>query len=625
MIIQAANGIFYIKMVEVMLKKRTNQMRRLIILTLMVLVWWGIAHAHDHALALHGEPKYPAGFAHFDYVNPNAPKGGTLRLANVAAATFDSVHPFILRGTPAQGLGLIYDTLTERSLDEAFTEYGLIAERIEAAADNSYVRYFLRAEARFHDGEPITAADVRWTFETLRDEGHPQYRAYYRDVEHVEVISDREVIFHFANTQNAELPMIIGQMPVLPKHYWADRDFTSTTLTPPLGSGPYQLVEVNAGRRVVYQRVEDYWAADLPVKRGRHNIDRISYDYYRDGTVALQALKAGEYHLRHENVARNWATAYDVPAVANGLLRLEEIGHNQPAGMQGFFFNTRRSMFADPQVREALAYAFDYEWTNENLFHGAYTRTQSYFENSELAASELPNNEELALLEPFRDQLPPRVFTEVYQPPNTGGQGIRGNLRTAMQLLQQAGWEVRDGVLMHNETNEVMDFEILLVSPSFERVALPFQRNLERLGAQVSVRTVDPTQYQNRLDRFDFDMTVHVAPQSLSPGNEQRDFWGCEAADINGSRNIAGVCHPVIEELVERIVDAPDRESLVTRARALDRVLQWNFYAVPNWHINQFRVAFWDRFGRPPVNPPYGFALDTWWVDPEKAARVDRR
>jgi len=608
-----------------MSKKQSKYLMRMTMLVLLMPVWWGSALGGDHALALHGEPKYPPGFAHFEYVNPEAPKGGTLRLANVAAATFDSLHPFILRGTPAQGLGLMYDALTERSLDEAFTEYGLIAERIEVAADNSSVRYLLRTEAQFHDGEPITAADVRWTFETLRDDGHPQYRAYYRDVERVEVVSDHEVIFHFSTTQNAELPMIIGQMPVLPRHYWEDQDFTATTLTPPLGSGPYRLVEVNAGRRVVYERVEDYWAADLPVKRGRHNIDRISYDYYRDGTVALQALKAGEYHLRQENVARNWATAYDVPAVANGLLRLEEIEHNQPAGMQGFFFNTRRSIFSDPQVREALAYAFDYEWTNENLFHGAYTRTQSYFENSELAASELPDDDELALLEPFSDQLPPRVFTEVYQPPSTGGQGIRRNLRIAMQLLQQVGWEVRDGVLMHNETDEVMDFEILLVSPAFERVALPFQRNLERLGAKVSVRTVDPTQYQNRLDRFDFDMTVHVAPQSLSPGNEQRDFWGCEAADINGSRNVAGVCHPVIEELVERIVDAPDRESLVTRTRALDRVLQWHFYAVPNWHINQFRVAFWDRFGRPPVNPPYGFALDTWWVDPEKAARVDRR
>lgn len=593
---------------------------RSIIVVLLVALSFGLpVLAEEHALALHGTPKYPADFTHFDYVNPDAPKGGTMRLANVAAATFDSLHPFILRGTPAQGLGLIYDSLTERSLDEAFTEYGLIAEQITVAPDNSAVRFKLRKAARFHDGVPITAADVQWTFETLREQGHPQYRAYYRDVERVEVLADDEVEFHFATTGNAELPMIIGQMPVLPKHYWAERDFSATTLTPPVGSGPYRVAEVDAGRRVVYERVEDYWAADHPVKRGRHNIDRISYDYYRDGTVALQALQAGEYDLRQENVARNWATAYDVPAVETGELLLEEIPHSQPAGMQGFFFNTRRAMFADPQVREAIGYAFDFEWTNENLFYGAYRRTQSYFENSELAATELPNEAEQALLAPFQDQLPARVLTEVYQPPQTNGQGVRGNLRIAMRLLRDAGWEVQDGILTHADSGQTMDFEILLVSPSFERVVLPFQRNLERLGAKVSVRTVDPTQYQNRMNDFDFDMTVHVAPQSLSPGNEQRDFWSCEAAEISGSRNVAGVCDPVIDELIERIIDAPDRESLITRTRALDRVLQWGFYAVPNWYIDQFRVAFWDRFGRPPANPPYGLALDTWWVDPEKA------
>lgn len=581
--------------------------------------------AGDHALALHGEPNYGPDFEHFDYVNPDAPKGGQIRLANVAASTFDTLNPFILRGTPAQGLGLVFDTLTERSLDEAFTEYGLIAETIDVAADNSHVRFLLREEARFHDGVPVTASDVAWTFRTLREDGHPRYRPYYRDVDRVEVVDDHEVIFHFSTTQNAELPLILGQLPVLPEHYWAEREFGRTTLEPPLGSGPYRVAEVDQGRRIVYQRVEDYWAADLPTQRGRHNFDRMLYDYYRDGTVAVQAIKAGEYHLRQENVARNWATAYDTSAVRDGLLRLEEIPHSQPAGMQGFFFNTRRSMFSDPRVREALAYGFDFQWTNENLFYGAYERTRSYFENSELAATGLPSEAELEILEPFRDQLPERVFTEAYEPPSTEGRGMRGNLRQAFALLDEAGWSVVDGDLTHTESGEVMDFEILLVSPSFERVVLPMQRNLERLGANVSVRTVDPTQYQNRLDRFDFDITVHVAPQSLSPGNEQRDFWSCESAEISGSRNIAGVCNPVIDELVERIVDAPDRESLIHRTRALDRVLQWNFYAIPNWYIDRFRIVYWDRFGRPGDNPPYGFALDTWWVDPDKAQRVDGR
>ena len=598
---------------------------RAIALGLLIGTSQALAAEAEHALALHGEPKYGPGFEYFDYVNPQAPTGGTLKLANVAASTFDSLHPFILRGTPAEGIGRVFDTLTVQSLDEPFTQYGLIAESMAVADDHSSVTFNLREAARFHDGEPITADDVAWTFRRLREDGHPRYRAYYADVDRVEVVDPQTVVFHFATTDNAELPLILGQLPVLPAHDWADRDFTATTLTPPLGSGPYRVASVEQGRRVVYERVKDYWAADLPVNRGRHNIDRISYDYYRDGTVALQALKAGEYHLRRENVARNWATAYDTPAVESGLLKRVEIPHDRPAGMQGFFFNTRRAIFEDPQVREALAYAFDFEWTNENLFYGAYQRTRSYFQNSELAATGLPSEAELDILEPYRDQLPERVFTEAYDPPATAGGSRRANLRRALALLREAGWAVRDGTLTHVETGRTMAFEILLVSPSFERVVLPFKRNLERLGAEVSVRTVDPTQYQNRMEQFDFDMTVHVAPQSLSPGNEQRDFWSCEAAEVSGSRNVAGVCDPVIDALVAKVIDAPDREALVTRTRALDRVLQWHFYAIPNWSIDRFRLAYWDRFGRPPENPPYGLALDSWWVDPERAARVDNR
>ncbi|MDR9490049.1 MAG: extracellular solute-binding protein [Spiribacter sp.] len=581
--------------------------------------------AKDHALALHGTPKYPTDFSHLDYVNPDAPKGGTLKLANVSAATFDSLHPFILRGTAAEGIGLVYDTLTERSLDEPFTEYGLIAKSIEVAPDRRSVRFVLRKAARFHDGTMVTAEDVAWTFRALRDHGHPQYRAYYQEIDRAEVVGPHEIIFHFSTADNAELALIIGQLPVLPAHYWAERDFSATTLEPPLGSGPYQVVEVEQGRRVVYARVADYWAANLPLKRGRHNVDLIEYDYYRDGTVALQALKAGEYHLRQENVARNWATAYDTPDVESGRLKKESIEHDRPAGMQGFFFNTRREIFADPQVREALSFAFDFEWTNENLFYGAYQRTRSYFENSELAATGKPSEAELAVLEPYREQLPDRVFEQAYRPPSTQNGSLRDNLRQAFALLREAGWEVTDGVLTHVESGRPMDFEILLVSPSFERVVLPFKRNLERLGAKISVRTVDPTQYQNRMDSFDFDMTVHVAPQSLSPGNEQRDFWSCDAAAMGGSRNVAGVCDPVVEALIEAVIDAPNRKVLVARTRALDRVLQWGFYAIPNWYIDRFRVAYWDRFGRPAKNPPYGLALDTWWVDPEKAARVDNR
>jgi microcin C transport system substrate-binding protein len=599
--------------------------RGLVLIAGMALAGAALAEP-QHALSMYGEPKYGPDFEHFDYVNPDAPKGGTMQLANISAATFDSLNPFILRGTPAAGLTMTYDTLTTRSLDEPFTEYGLVARTIEVDPEGWWVRFELRPEARFHDGEPITAEDVAFSFNILKREGHPQYRFYYQEVERAEVDGKHTVTFHFANPDNRELPLILGQLPVLPKHYWAQREFNRTTLEPPLGSGPYRVVEVEQGRRVVYQRVEDYWAADLPVNRGHNNVDRITYDYYRDGTVALQALKAGAYDLRLENVSRNWATAYDVPAVRKGHLLKVEIPHQLPAGMQGFFYNTRREVFKDPRVREALAYAFDYRWTNENLFYGAYERTRSYFANSELASRGLPSERELKLLEPYRDQLPSRVFDTVYTPPDTSdAQSLRENLRIAFTLLSEAGWEVRDGVLTHTETGLPLRFEILLSNASFERVVLPFTENLKRLGIEASVRTVDPTQYQNRINNFDFDMTVFVVPQSLSPGNEQRQFWGCEAAETPGSQNIAGICDPVVQELIDKVIHAPSREALVARTRALDRVLLWGFYVIPHWHTSQFRVAYWDKFGRPENNPPYGLPLNTWWVDPDKAAQLQQR
>lgn len=579
-----------------------------------------------HAMAMHGEPRYGEDFEHFDYVDPDAPKGGTMRLANVAAATFDSLNPFILRGSAAAGLGNTFDTLTVRSLDEPFTEYGLVAERMEVGPEREWVRFELRPEARFHDGTPITAEDVVFSFETLRSQGHPQYRFYYQEVARAEADGDHSVVFHFADGENRELPLIIGQLPVLPSHAWDEREFDRTTLEPLLGSGPYRVTDVEQGRRIVYQRVEDYWAADLPVNRGRYNVDRITYDYYRDGTVALQALKAGEYDLRQENVARNWATAYDIPAAEAGWLRKVEIPHELPGGMQGFFYNTRRSQFEDPRVREALAYAFDFRWTNRNLFHGAYTRTRSYFSNSELAATGVPSEAELEILEPYRDELPERVFEAAYEPPDTSDAvNLRDNLRKAFELLGEAGWSIVDGALTHQDSGEVMRFEILLNSAAFERVVLPFTENLKRLGIEASVRTVDPTQYQNRINEFDFDMTVHLVGQSLSPGNEQRQYWGCAAAEAEGSQNVAGICDPVVDELIRKLVRAPDRESLVARTRALDRVLQWGFYVIPHWHSPSFRVAYWDKFGIPESNPPYGFALDTWWVDEDKARRLRQR
>jgi len=576
-----------------------------------------------HGMAMHGEPKYGPDFAHFDYVRPDAPRGGEARLP--AIGTFDSLNPFILKGVAAAGLQAnVYQQLTASAADEAFSQYGEIARSMEVAGDRTWIAYRLRPEARWHDGRPITADDVVFSFETLKSKGHPFYRAYYGSVTRAEKLGERHVRFHFERGDNAELPMIMGQLPILPKHYYESRDFAQGSLEPPLGSGPYRVVEVDPGRTIVYERVEDWWARELPVNVGRENFDRIRYDYYRDATVALEAFKAGQYDFRVENNSKLWATAYQGPPFRAGHIVTELIPHEQPTGMQGFVFNTRREPFDDPKVREALAYAFDFEWTNENLFYGQYTRTRSYFSNSELAATGLPSPEELALLERDRDRLPPRVFTEAYAPPSTERPGgLRANLRTALRLLREAGFEVRDGTLVDAATGAPFSFEFLLVQPAFERIVLPFRANLERLGIEVRVRTVDSAQYQQRLDQFDFDMVVGSFGQSLSPGNEQRDFWGSASAGIPGSRNIIGIEDPVVDALIEKIIAAPDREALIHRTRALDRVLLWGHYVIPNWHIRAFRVAYWDKFGRPPVTPKYALGFDTWWVDPEKAAIID--
>lgn len=571
-----------------------------------------------HGLALHGDLKYGPDFTHFEYVNPEAPKGGEMRLAGIG--TFDSLNPFILRGTAPTGMGMVFDTLTVQSLDEPFSKYGLVAEAVQTPEDHSWVAFKLRPQARFHDGSPITAEDVLFTFEALKTKGHPFYRAYYANVDRVEILGPHEVRFHFTGPENRELPLIIGQMPVLSRAWWQGREFDRTSMDAPLGSGPYRVGQVDPGRSIFYERVPDYWAADLPVNRGRHNLDRFRYEFFRDANVALEAFKAGQYDFRQENVARLWATGYDGPALRQGRIVMEEIPHEHPTGMQGFVFNTRREIFGDPLVREALGLVFDFEWSNQNLFHGAYTRTKSYFSNSELAAVGLPSPAELDLLAPHKESLPERVFTREYQLPVTDGSGnIREQMRLSLELLDRAGWQVspRDRKLRHASSGKALEFEILLNDPVFERVCLPYARNLERLGITARVRTVDATQYQNRINEFDFDMTVGLFPQSLSPGNEQRDFWTTGAADTPGSRNIAGVRDPVVDFLVDLVISAPDRSSLITRTQALDRVLLWGHYVVPHWHSRVFRVAFWDKYQRPGVTPKYGLALDAWWTRQE--------
>ena len=566
-----------------------------------------------HAQTLYDEPpKYPANFKHFDYVNPDAPKGGTLRQAGFGG--FDSLNPFINKGVPADDIGMIYDTLTRHGLDEPFTEYGLLAEKIEKAPDNAWVRFYLRPEARFHDGQPVTAEDVKFSFDTLMSKGAPMYRGYYADVEKVEVESPQRVRFVFKQAGNRELPLIVGQLPVLPKHWWAERDFSKGNLDVPLGSGPYKVADLQAGRSIRYERVKDWWGKDLPVNRGFYNFDTLEIDYYRDNTVALEALKAGQFDYWLETSAKNWATAYNTPAVANGQLIKEEIANHNPTGMQGFIFNTRRPLFTDRRVREALGLLFDYEWANRQLFNGAYTRPRSYFDNSELASVGLPSADELKLLEPLRAQIPPQVFTDEYQPPVTDGSGIiREQQRRAYQLFQEAGWRV-DGDQMLDSTGKPVSFEFLLAQTEFERVLLPFKRNLADLGIELVIRRVDVSQYINRLRSRDFDLIVGGFGQSNSPGNEQREYWHSSSADNPGSRNFIGLKDPAVDSLVEGLINADSRQNLITHTRALDRVLLWGHYVVPNWHIKTWRVAYWNRFEHPEISPKYDIGLHTWWA-----------
>ena len=576
-----------------------------------------------HALSMFDDVKYGPEFEHFDYADPNAPRGGELRLA--ALGTFDNLNPFILKGNAAAGSGLIYDNLLTGSLDEPFTEYGLLVESIDMPADRSWVEFTLREEARWHDGRPVTVEDVIWTTETLRTKGHPFYRHYYADIAGVSQTGPRTVRFTFGDTVNRELPLIVGQIDVLPKHWWEGRDFESTTLEPPLGSGPYRIAAVEPGRSITLERVPDYWGRDLAVNRGQNNIDVIRYDYYRDATVAVEAFKAGEFDFRSENNSKEWGTAYDLPDVANGRMIRELIDHEIPTGMQAFWFNTRRAKFADRRVRHALAHAFDFEWSNANLFYGQYTRTKSFFSNTELASSGLPQGGELRVLEGYRDRVPAEVFSRAYEPPSTDGSGnIRRNLRTAKRMLQEAGWAVRDGVLTHAGSGETMEIEFLLVAPAFERIVGPVVRNMERLGIAARIRLVDPAQYQNRIDEFDFDIVVSTRGQSLSPGNEQRNYWTTASADVRGSGNLAGIRDPAVDELVDLLIQAPDRETLVATTRALDRVLLWGHYVIPQWHIRSFRLVYWNRFGRPGIRPKYGLGFPTtWWIDEEKAARLE--
>lgn len=578
-----------------------------------------------HAIAMHGQPKYAAGFKHFDYVNPQAPKGGTFRTSGFGS--FDSLNGFALKGEAANGLGMIYDSLTTASADEPFTRYGLLAESMEIPEDRTWIIFHLRPEARWHDGKPITADDVVWTVKALTTNPtvSPHFRFYYADIELVEALDPHTVKFTFKPVGNRELPLTVGEIPILPKHYWtepgAGRDIGKSSLDAPLGSGPYKIGKLETGRYIAYDRVRDYWGKDLNVHIGQNNFNTQRVEYFRDGNVAVEGFKGGAYDFRAENMSKVWATGYNIPAVKNGLIIKEIINHQNTAPGQGYAYNIRREIFKDPRVRQALAYAFDFSWSNRNLFYGLYKRTRSYFGNSALEAKGLPAGEELEILEKYRGRIPDEVFTTEYNPPATKGDGrIRSNLKIADRLLKEAGWIIQGKDRVHKDTGQKLAFEIMLAQPAFERITLPFAKNLERLGVTANVRTVDTAQYIKRLETHDFEMVVAAWGQSLSPGNEQRSYWGSEAATAPASRNHVGISDPVVDELIRLIIAAPDRDSLEQRTRALDRVLQWGHYMVPHWYADYDRVLYWNKYSRPDVKLPYGYRTSRWWYDEAKAA-----
>ncbi|MDX1950068.1 MAG: extracellular solute-binding protein [Rickettsiales bacterium] len=572
-----------------------------------------------NALKLFGKPTFETNLKKFKYVNPDAPKGGAVKYA--AIGTYDSLNGYILKGISATGLGLIYDNLMVSNSDEIFTRYPLIAERVMVAKDKKSMIFVLNKKAKWHDGKSITADDLIFTFDTLLNKGNPFYKSYYSDVESVEKLDKRIVKFNFKRDNNRELPFILSELPVLPKHYWKDREFDKTTLEAPLGSGPYKIAKVDVGKTIEYERFEEYWGADLPVNIGRYNFDKITYEYYRDETVAVEALKAGAYDMRQENIARIWANSYNIPQLESGEFVKEEIPHKLPTGMQCFAMNLRKDKFADVRVRKALELAFDFEWTNKTIFYSSYTRSRSYFSNSIYEATSLPEGKELEILLPFKDKIPENIFTEEYNPPVTDGTGRnRVNLMKARSLLEEAGWKINQGKLM-NEKGEAFEIEFLTNSSTFDRIIEPYGQNLRKLGIIAKTKFVDPSQYQRRLDDFDFDMVVTTLGGSSVPGNELVDMFHSSMVNVEGSGNIMGIKNPVVDSIIDTIITAKDKETLIYGASALDRVLQHNYYVVPHWNLPAFRLVYWNKFGKPDKTPKYGLATDTWWLDEKSNAK----
>ncbi len=609
-------------------------MRRLtaLLLGLAVCLRVDAAITESHGYAQFGALKYPAGFTHFAWVNPDAPKGGSVRL--MAAGTFDTLNPYPLKGTSPTGTAnflqygvnelnaplMVGTGAFDPSGDEPASSYGLIASSVEYNEERSWVVFNLRPEARFHDGQPITADDVAFSYRLLSREGHPQYRTALQEVQRVDVLDRHRVRFVFKRSGNPLLILRVGELPVLPQHYWRQRDFKATSYAVPPGSGPYRIVEVVPGRRLVFERVKDWWGKDLPVNRGKYNFDRVEVEFYRDNHVAFEAFKAGEFDFYIEQQAKNWAGGYDFPAVQDGAVLRAEIPHRIPTQTQALFMNGRRATFADARVREAMGLLFDFEWSNRTLFNGAYTRAASYYPNSEFSATGLPQGEEWLLLSAWRKELPAELFSRAPQMPQTDGHGIpRETLRRALELLGEAGWKLSGGRLV-NARGEPLRFEILLVNPSLERILQPYRDNLARIGVEARLRTVDRAQYKQRIDGFDYDMILMTLPQTLSPGLEQWQYFHSSQVNVRGSKNYAGISNPVVDALLDKLLAAQTRDQQVAATRALDRVLLSQHYSILNWYTDRHRLAWRNRFDHP-TTPPYALALNTWWLKPPESTR----
>lgn len=570
-----------------------------------------------------GEAKYPVNFQHFDYVNPDAPKSGMVVMGETG--TFDNFNAYASRGVAAASSDMLYDTLMTASSDEVAAYYPLIAEKVRYSDDYTWLEIDINPHARFHDGKPITAHDVEFTFNKFMQEGIPQYRVYYKDIKFVKALNDKTVRVEMSVPDRHKLLDFAETTTVLPEHFWKDKKLNEPLMVPPLGSGPYKIVAYKMGQSVTYKLVDNYWAKDLPVNVGRNNFRRMRFDYYRDDSVMFEAFKAGEFGFRLEYIAKRWATGYTGTNIDKGYIVKENILHTKPANAQGFVFNTLNSKFANPKVREAFNYAMDFEWMNKTLFYGQYTRTRSYFQNTIYEAKGLPSAAEKVILQPFKSELPPRVFSEEYQPPVTDGSGhIRNHLRKAFALLKDAGWEVKNQVMTNIQTGQPFVFEFLVSSPTMERVALIYQRNLKRLGITMNIRMVDTTQFIKHMRDKDYEMISAVYPANKFPNGDLALFWNSRYQD--SSYNRAGVSNPVVDYLTDQITkNQRNEDKLIELGRALDRVLQWNFYMVPHWYLSTYRVAYWDKFERPAVMPKYDLGLDTWWISKEKASKLPKK